>query len=260
MFFKFVTSFIVIASLFVAGCNNGKKKDAGAELPDDTTAQVYYESANEKLRAGNYNQAIPLYQSLEARYPYGKYAEQAQLEIAYAYYKARELPLAIGAAERFVRLHPTHPSVDYAYYLKGLASFDEDTSFLGRFTGADDLTERDARGAQDAFDAFRELTSKFPDSQYAEDSLQRMKYLFGVLANHEISIADYYLRRGAYVAVVNRAKHVVENYQRTPAVEDALGLMAQAYDAMGMADLRDDTLRVLETNFPGSRYLTLSES
>jgi outer membrane protein assembly factor BamD len=221
----------------------------------DWSAQRFYQEAKTALAAKDYATAIKHFETLEARYPYGPYADQAQLEIAYAYYKDNDLASAIAAANRFIRLHPTHPHVDYAYYLKGLAYFDDDRNWFERLFTGGDLSNRDPKGMRDAYDSFRELVDRFPDSRYAADSRRRMAYLVDYLARHEIHVARFYYSRRAYVATVNRAQYVIANYQRTPAVEDALGLQAMAYGKLGMDDLMQDSLRVLEKNFPESRYL-----
>ena len=221
----------------------------------DWSAERFYTEGKTALTEGNYTTAIKHFETLEARYPYGPYAEQAQLEVAYAYYKDSEPASAIAAANRFIRLHPTHPNTDYAYYLKGLANFNDKPNLLERLFTDQDLSDRDPRGMRDAYDAFRELTEQFPRSRYAEDSRNRMAYLVNFLAKSEINVARFYYSRGAYVATVNRARYVIERYQRTPSVEDALGLQALSYRKMGMDSLMKDTLRVLQKNFPDSRYL-----
>lgn len=239
------------AALLLAGCGSLFTSE------DETktwSAQRLYSEAKDELNSGNYERAIKLFEQLEARYPYGRFAMQAQLEIAYAYYKDGEVAQAVQAADRFIRLHPNHPNVDYAYYLKGLAHFNTQSGFLARM-GGQDLTERDPKAARDSFEAFRDLVTRFPESRYADDARARMLYLVNGLAMHEVHAARYYVRRGAYIAAVNRAKFALENYPQTPAVEDALAVMMTAYDAMGMTDLRDDTRRVLEKNFPKSEWL-----
>jgi len=196
---------------------------------------------------GNYEKAVKTFETLQSRYPYGRYAQQAQLEIAYAYYKQKEPESAIAAADRFIKQYPNNPHVDYAYYLKGLINFNEDLGLMGGVV-KQDLSERDPNAARDAFAAFKDLVTRFPGSQYAPDSRLRMQYLINALARYEIHVANYYLRRGAYVAAANRAKGVLTDYPQTPAMLDALQIMAQAYDAMGMKDLRDDAQRVLDMN------------
>jgi len=218
-------------------------------------AERFYSEGKKAMDDGNYEQAIKHFENLESRFPYGPYAEQGQIDVAYAYYKEGEPQSAVNAADRFIRLHPTHPNVDYAYYLKGLAHFNTKRTFLDRFGGEPDLSDRDQQAAADAFKSFRELIERFPDSKYTADSRVRMAYLLNAQARHDVMVARFYVDRGAYVAAINRCKHVVENYQQAPAVEDALGVMAQTYVRMGMTDLADDTYRVLRSNFPRSYYL-----
>lgn len=222
----------------------------------DWTAERFYEEAKSKMEAGAWADAIKNFEQLEARYPYGRYTEQAQLEVGYAQYKDNEPALALAAADRFIRLHPTHPNVDYAYYLKGIINFrNEKSLFHALFGMNEDMWDRDAKGARESYNAFRELTERFPNSRYAKDAAERMKYLIDAQARYEVHVAQYYLDRGAYVAAANRCKFALENYPRTPAVEAALGIQAKAYKLMGLAKLSDDTARVLRTNFPNSRYL-----
>ena len=217
------------------------------------SANRLYTEAREAMGDGAYDKAIKYFEKLEARYPYGRYAQQAQLEVAYAYYKQNEPASAIAACDRFIRLHPNHPNVDYAYYLKGLVNFNEDLGLLGHVSNQD-LTERDPKAARDSFDAFKELASKFPESKYTADATARMKYLVNAMASHEVHVARYYMKRGAYVAAVNRAQNSVKTYIDAPANEEALFIMVKAYDELGLNDLRDDTERVMRKNFPSSEY------
>ena len=218
------------------------------------TAEKLYREAKDALDGGQYDLAIKRYEILEARFPYGRYSQQGQLEIAYAYYKQNEQASAVAATERFVKLHPNHSNVDYAYYLKGLAYFNEDLGLLGRMA-RQDRTERDPKSARDSFDAFKELVQRFPDSRYAPDAVARMKYLVNALAAHEVHVARYYMRRGAYVAAANRAQYALKNYPQAPAQEEALLIMIRAYDVLGMPELRDDAERILRKNFPDSAQL-----
>ena len=192
-------------------------------------------------------------EKLEARYPYGRFAQQAQIELAYVYWKSGEPGSALAAADRFIKLHPNHPAVDYAFYLKGLINFNEDLGLLG-YVSNQDLTERDPRAAKESFDAFRELVNKFPESRYTPDATARMNYLVNALASHETHVATYYLNRGAYVAAINRAQESIKTYPDAPANEEALFIMIKGYDLLGMNDLRDDTERVMRKNFPNSEY------
>lgn len=246
----------IVSALFLSGC-------AGLD-EDETknwTPERLYSEAKEKMDDGDYAAAIKYLEKLEARYPYGRLAEQAQLESAYAYYKDDEPALAIAAAERFIRLHPTHPNVDYAYYLRGLVNFHGEKNFVNWLFGAkDDLAERDAKGLREAYLAFKELVERFPQSRYAEDSAKRMAYLFEAQARHEIHVARYYYSRGAYVAAVNRSKYAIENFPQTPATEDALGIQVLSYKRMGLDALYSDTMRILRLNFPESRYIAEAEA
>jgi len=208
-----------------------------------------YKDAKESLEKENYESAIKKFESLQSRYPYGRYAQQALLEVAYAYYRQNEPESAISAAERFIKQYPNNPHVDYAYYVKGLANFNGEKSLLDSL-GNQDPTERDPKAAQDAFAAFKDLLIRFPNSKYAPDSRVRMQYLINALAKYEIHVASYYLRRGAHIAAVNRAKEVLTQFPNSPATHDALRILVQSYDALGMKELRDDAQRVLDMNLP----------
>ncbi len=215
-------------------------------------AAEVYRDAREYLDEGEYETAIEYYERLESRFPYGPYAEQAQLEIAYTYYKSQEYESAILAAERFIKLHPDHRSVAYAYYLRGLARFDGDQSFMARWFNQD-LTERDPKSMREAFRYFSELVSRYPDSRYTKDAIQRMYQLREGLARYELHVANYYVRRSAFVAAANRAQYVVKNYQGTPAVPEALAIMVKSYTELGLPELAKDSKRVLEMNYPDYR-------
>lgn len=208
-----------------------------------------YNKAKKQLNEQSYEEAVKQFESLQSHYPYGRYAQQAQLEIAYAYYKQNEPESAVSAADRFIKQYPNNPHVDYAYYVKGLANFNPDIGVFGLAFGQDP-TERDPKASQDAFAAFKDLVTRFPDSKYAPDSIVRMQYLTNSLAKYEIHVARYYQRRGAHVAAVNRAKDLLALYPNSPSTKDALMILVQGYDAMGMMQLRDDAQRVLDKNFP----------
>ena len=224
---------------------------------DDETkgwsAAKLYSEAKSELNDRNYETAIKYYQKLEARYPYGRFAQQAQIEVAYTHYKNGDPALAVAAADRFIKLHPNHPNVDYVYYLKGLSNFNEDLGILG-FIGNQDMTERDPKAAADSFDAFKELVQRYPESKYTPDAVARMNYLVDALAAHEVHVARYYMKRQAYVAAVNRVQFALKTYPHAPANEEGLAILVQAYDALGMTDLRNDAQRVLKTNFPNSTH------
>ncbi|WP_424948140.1 outer membrane protein assembly factor BamD [Candidatus Spongiihabitans sp.] len=242
---------MLIAGVLASGCSSFKKeKEDEAE-----SAEQLYEIAKQQMSKKNWQTALDTLRKLEAKYSYGVYAEQAQLDTIYIYYRSKQSDLAIVAADRFIKLHPTHQAVDYAYYLKGLASFSENKSLFGTLTGRDDLSDRDATTIRNAMVAFKELYALFPDSQYALDARIRAGNLLETLARNEIAVANYYYTRKAYVAVVNRAKGIIENYSTTLAVEQALALLMFSYENMGLDDLAGDARRVLALNFPDSGYL-----
>jgi outer membrane protein assembly factor BamD len=240
---------LVAAALLAAGC-------AVVEPPDETagwTVERLYGEAKDAMRQRDWQKAIKFLEKLEARFPYGRYAQQAQLDLGYAHYKYDERGAAIAAVERFIKLHPSHEALDYAYYLKGLINFTEDQGLFSILSDPD-MAERDPRATREAFAAFREVVTRFPDSKYADDAAARMRYLVNALARHEVHVARYYMKRGAYLAAANRAQQAVQTYPRAPAVEEALFIMIKAYDALGLTDLRDDADRVMRRNFPDSPH------
>ena len=246
---RILSTTLIALSLIIAGCS----KD---EVEDDleATEQAAYSSAQSSLRAGNYQGAIQKLQLLESRFPFGRYAEQAQLEIIFAYFKSAQPEAARSAADRFIRLHPSHPSVDYAYYLKGMVSFDQDKNFLSSFIPMDPST-RDPGAARQSFDDFSQLIRRFPNSEYAPDAQDKMKYLRNLLAAAEVNVARYYVNRGAYVAAANRGRWVFENYQGAASVPDALAVMVEAYKLLKMDKLADQALIVLNNNYPDHESL-----
>lgn len=249
-----ILAFLLV--LLLGGC--GLLPNQGDETVGWSADRLYTE-AKEAVSDGAYDKAIKYYEKLESRFPYGRYAQQAQMEIAYAYYKQGEPAAAIAAADRFIRLHPNHPNVDYMFYLKGLANFNEDLGMLARFSDQDQ-TERDPQSATESFNAFKDLVAKYPNSKYAPDSILRMKYLVNALAAHEVHVARYYLKRGAYLAAANRAQHAIQTYPNAPAQEEALYLLVKSYEALGMKDLQADAERVLKKTNPNSDYLKGKES
>lgn len=241
---KVTTLLIIVFALGLSACATTLDEQ------DDTnkwSAQKLFKEAKMALDAGDYETAIEHYETLEAKYPFGRYAEQAQLDTAYAYLKFDEPDTAIAAADRFIKLHPRHANVDYAYYLRGLASASKKDDPLSAFM-SEDSSSKDPSSTQKSYDYFALLVLKFPNSRYSADANQRMGHLRNNLAMHEINVANYYVKRGAYVAVVNRAKHVVSNFPRTPASRLALQLMVDAYKALKMDDLAADAQRVLDLN------------
>jgi outer membrane protein assembly factor BamD len=241
----------VLLVFVVAGCG------MLPEVKDETggwSAERLYKTAHDTMVEGNYILAVKLFETLEGRFPYGRYAQQAILESAYANYRGGEIAAAIAGCDRFIRTYPNSPNADYAYFLKGLVHFREDQGLLGYVYDLD-VSERDPKSMQESFLAFKDLVTRFPDSKYAEDAKYRLKYLSNALAMYDVHVARYYYNRGAYVAAVNRAQASLLSYPLNPANEDALDLLVKSYDKLGILQLRDDTRRILEKTFPNSRYL-----
>ncbi len=243
---------LIILVIFISFFSNGCSL-IESWLPDkhdDTkgwSASKLYAEAKAYLASGEYKSAIEFYEKLEARYPHGAYAQQAQLETAYAYYKFEEPESAIAAADRFIKLHPRHANVDYAYYLRGLATFPARKSIF-EFVFPQDESKRDPNSSLESFNHFEQLVKKFPDSKYTADALIRMRYLRNKISKHELHVAKYYMRVGAYIAAADRASFVVEHYQQTPAVSEALLLMVEAYTKMDQPRLAQDAQRVYDFN------------
>ncbi len=241
----------MLAAAFIAGCGSM------ADQKDETSgwsANKLYAEAKDAHADGAWDKAAKYLEKLEARYPYGLHAQQAQLELGYVYWKAGEAGSALAACDRFIKLHPNHPAVDYAYYLKGLINFTEDLGFA-TYISTQDPSERDPTAAKESFDTFKELVTRFPNSKYTPDAIKRMDYLVNALASLEVHVARYYLKRGAYIAAANRAQYAIKTYPQAPANEEAMFIMVSAYDKLGMNDLRDDARRVLSSTFPESRYV-----
>ena len=215
-------------------------------------APEYYKAAHDEFESGNWDAAVKLYEQLEAKFPFGRFADQAQLEMAYAYYKQTETAQAVTTLDKFIKAHPNHANVDYALYLKALANFKEDLGPLARVI-KQDLADRDAKAARDSFEGFKDLVTRFPESKYAADSRERMAYLVEALARHELNVARYYLARGAYLAAANRAQDSITHFPGSPGHREALEIMVEAYDRMNMKELRDDAKRVLAKNYPDDR-------
>jgi outer membrane protein assembly factor BamD len=255
---------LFVSLLFLlAGCAGSSKWMPKKTVDDKNwSAQQFYAEAKSEMNDSNYTGAIKLLESLEARYPYGKYAQQAQLEVAYAQYKDGQKAAAVAAADRFIKMHPNHENVDYAYYIKGLSNFNDNLGMMGLALDIiykQSMSERDPQASRESFDIFKDLVTRFPDSKYAPDSIQRMKFLVNSIAMGEIHAARYYIKRKAYVAAANRAQTTLKEFPQTPATEEALYIMAKSYDALGMTDLRDDAERILRQNFPESEFLSGSD-
>ena len=236
-----------LLTLFLQGC-----AIFGAPTDLDETkgwqADRIYQAGEEKMQDKDYDKAIDYFQKLESRFPHGKYATQAQLEIAYAYFKKQDPVSCVAAADRFIKLHPNHPNIDYAYYLKGLSNFNE-RGFIEKYT-AQEISDRDPKTLKLSFASFKELTDRYPKSRYFKDATQRMVYLVNALSQHEMHVARYYMKRQAYLAALNRAKYVLEYYPNSASVEEALVVSISAYDYMDLNDLKEDTVRILKTNYP----------
>ncbi|MGB7298263.1 MAG: outer membrane protein assembly factor BamD [Burkholderiaceae bacterium] len=226
-----------------------------ADITAGWTVEQLYQEARDEMESGRYADAIKLLEILESRYPFGRYAQQAQIDIAWGHYKDNERGLSLAAIDRFIKLHPNHPQLDYVNYLKGLVNFNQRDSFLENL-GGQDLSERDLQAARESFDAFKTVVTRFPTSKYVPDAQQRMRYLVNSMAAGEVSVARFYFQHNAFVAAANRAQEVVREYQTVPAVEEALYIMTQSYQALGLDDLSEAARRVLERNFPDSKILT----
>jgi len=248
-FGSFAASSVFVLSALLTGCAGG---------PDDETAKwsqnKLYVEAKDAMDGADYEKCVKYFEKLESRYPFGPYAQQAQINIAFCYWKSQDLPLATASVDRFIQLHPGHAMVDYAYYLKGLITFNDNMGFLGKLTGQD-LSERDPKAAREAYEAFKILTTRFPDSKYTPDALDRMRYIVNSLADSDVNTARFYYRRGAFLAAINRAQTAMTDYDRAPAIEEALYILYKSYEALGMKDLSSDALRVLKLNYPNSKIV-----
>ena len=245
---------VVSLSLVLGACASKGTVDKDAQITQDWNVEKLYAEAQDELNSNNYTRAIKLYELLESRFPNGRYAQQSQLDTAYAYYKDDEPEKALAAIERFQRHHPQHPNMDYALYLKGLVLFNEDQSFLNKLA-SQDWSDRDPKANRDAYQAFSQLVQLYPNSKYAPDATERMTKLVDALGGNEIAIARYYMKRGAYLAAINRAQKIVEQYQNTRYVEESLAMMELAYKKLGKPQLATDSRRILAGNFPASPYL-----
>ncbi|PIE20933.1 MAG: outer membrane protein assembly factor BamD [Neptuniibacter caesariensis] len=246
------TSKSLIIALFCLTMTACSWFEDAIEYPDVPEQQLYREAMT-AMDDKNYDLAIERLQLLEARYPFGRFSEQAQLELIYAYFKNYEAEAARAAADRFIRLHPNHDNIDYAYYLKGLTAFEQDISWITQYLPIDE-TQRDPGAALDSFDSFSTLVNRYPESLYAPDSYKRMVYLKNRLAAYEVHVARYYIQREAFVAAANRGRYVIENMQETPAVPDALAVMVESYKHLGQEDLAADAMAVLNENYPDYKY------
>ncbi len=242
---------LVLAGAILSGCSSTPSADKTATWSPNRI----YSEAKDELDSGSYEAAISLFEKLEGRAAGTPLAQQAQLDKAYAQHKSGERAQAISTLDRFMKLHPASPAYDYALYLRGITNFTDDLGMFS-FVTRQDLAERDQKAAKESFESFKELTTRFPDSRYTPDAKLRMTYIVNSLAQYEVHVARYYYTRGAYLAAVNRAQLALTDYREVPALEEALYIMVQSYDALGMAQLRDDTRRVLQQNYPNSEYVS----
>jgi outer membrane protein assembly factor BamD len=242
---------IVFSLLLLGGCagSDGSKDDT-----DIWSEAKLYSEATDKLNDADFAKCGKYFEKLEARFPFGPYSQQAQINAAYCYWKAQEQTQALVAIDRFIKLHQGSPNLDYGYYLKGLITFNDDLGWLGKFTGQD-LSERDPKAAKEAFESFKVVVERFPNSKYAPDSLDRMRYIVNSLAEADVIVARYYYQRGAYLAAANRAQLVIRDYDRAPAVEEALYILTKSYEKLGMTQLSNDAARVFKLNFPDSEMM-----
>lgn len=238
-------------SFVVAGCSSTPAPDPTASW----SPNKIYSEAKDEANSGAYDKAIPLYEKLEGRAAGTALAQQAQLEKAYTQYKSGEPVQAVATLDRFMKLHPASPAMDYALYLKGLVNFNDNLGIFGLLSGQD-LSERDQKAAKESFESFKELATRFPDSRYTPDARLRMTYIVNSLAQSEVNVARYYYSRGAYIAAINRAQSAISDFRNVPALEEATYILFKSYDALGMTDLRDDTRRIMEKSYPRSEYLS----
>ncbi len=234
----------LVLTLTLVACS----KDPEEVYGKMTDREIYTEAVT-YLEDGKYEKASEAYEQLDAQYPFGEYTEQGQLEIIYAYYKFDELPAALASADRFIRLHPRHPHVDYAYYMRGIIKFNENSSFVDRFLPIE-RSLRDLSAPRDAYNYFSELVRLYPNSTYSPDARQRMLFIRNSLAYNELAVAQWYMDREAYLAAANRAQYVVEHFQETPSVPKALVIMTNAYEKLGLDDLANSTAKILKENYP----------
>ncbi|MEH6357584.1 MAG: outer membrane protein assembly factor BamD [Pseudomonadales bacterium] len=245
---KTLVSLICLALLLTA-CSSNEKKEFS-----ENSETAFYENAVKASKSGNYSTAVELLEELESRYPFGRYSEQAQLEMIFAQYKSADYEAARAASSRFIRLHPQHAKLDYVYYLKGLAAYQQDKSFIDRFLNIE-RSQRDMGAARESLVDFGILLNRYPDSQYVDEARARMIHLRNMLADHEIHVGRYYLKRNAYIAAANRGRYVVENYPTAPSVPDGLAIMVQAYQQLGLTELAEESQQILSSNAPNYKGL-----
>jgi len=245
---RILVLFILGTVICLAGCRKDK------DLLDDSDPAELYRLAKRSMDAQAWDRAIQTYKALQTRYPFGRYTEQSMLDLSYAYFKGHQPESALSTLDRFIRTYPTHPNVDYAYYLKGLVNYEQNLGFLEKMMPAR-VRDRDQSQARDSFMDFNELLRRFPDSRYVPDARQRMVYLRNNLAAYEVVVAEYYMRREAYVAVANRARYALEVYPDTPESAEALVLLHKAYTELELFELAAGSMEVLAMNYPDHYYV-----
>lgn len=249
---KFISSLLVISSIAVmAGCSSSSDD---IELIPDKSAQALYLDAKSSLDNGLYQKAIGLLTAIDSRYPFGPISHQVQLDLIYAYYKAGNVPQGVALADRFLRLNPTHQDIDYVYYMRGLLNQSSERNAFQELAGID-RSDRDSSKSREAFNDFKTILTKYPDSKYAKDAQQRMVYLKSRLARYELKVAEFYYKREAYAAAVNRGRYIVENFAPIPEVEPALEIMIKGYDKLGLEDLEINARQVMAANYPNNELL-----
>lgn len=238
------------SALVLGGCSSTPKEDPNSQQAVDKL----YADAQDDMSSGNYERAIKSLERVEGRAAGTLLAQQATLDLAYVHYRTGERTEALAVLDRFMKLHPSSPAYDYALYLRGIVNFNDNLGFLGSLS-RQELSERDQQASRDSYQSFKQLSDQFPGSKYAPDARERMNYIVNALAEYEVHVARYYYKRGAFVAAANRAQQATQEFQRSPAVEEALYILAMSYDRLGLEQLRDDSTRVLRQNFPDSKFL-----
>ncbi len=244
-----ISVMIALMLITVSGCKKDKKID------DGKPAAEMYESAKRYMNSQNWGRAIQAYQELSTRYPFGRFTEQAQLELAYSYHKGGSPEAALSTADRFIRTYPSHPNVDYAFYIRGLTNYEQRVGFMERMMPSR-VRDRDQTVARESLRDFNQLIRRFPDSRYGPDARQRMVFLRNNLSFYELDVARYYLRRKAYVAAANRARYAIETFPGSPEMGNALEILHISYTEMGLPELAEDTMKVLVLNYPNHPYVT----
>ncbi|KFZ27810.1 membrane protein [Pseudidiomarina atlantica] len=249
---KLRISLLLALSVMLSACSSSPDEEISDAVLND--AEALYERAQRNIASGNFNTAQEILQQHATRYPFGPFAHQVQMDRIYVYYKIGDIEQALAEIDRFMQLNPNHPNLDYVMYMRGLVNHRADSNFVQEIVGID-RTDRDPSKAEEAFNDFASLIRRFPDSKYTADAQQRMVAIKSRLAQYELAVAEYYIKREAWLAAANRGRYIIENYADVPETEQALAIMAQAYDRLGLNELRDDALATLQTNFPNSDYL-----